>query len=359
MAGKLERAFAKYTGSKFGIARANAMVALAEAVSVSGAGPGYEVICDPIVHFGAVAASYFNAVPRFADVNYDNYTMCPESLEKNITDRTKAVIVTHLWGLPAEIDRIAEICTKNNLFLIEDCAHAIGAYWKRKHVGTFGNIGCFSFQEYKQLSTGDGGMSITDDADLQYKLKNVWAFSGESPHFMYLNFRMTELTAAVGMAELGKIQDRLDNLYNRTLSILNDAVKDCKWLKNRAVPQDAVQSGYWFACLWEGDKLGLDYTEFTRLSEEMNIGLAFGFNEIPAYEFDLFRKPDLYKHPHCPIRCPFYTEASDYTYKKGLCPNAEKLIPRLVTLNLIFLLEDEVERKAEQLKKLIKRVETG
>jgi dTDP-4-amino-4,6-dideoxygalactose transaminase len=357
MAGRFEKAFAQFTGAQYGIARANAMVALAEAVSVSGAGPGYEVICDPIVHFGALAAAYFNAVPRFADVDYGTYNMTPESLEANITERTKAVIVTHLWGLPAEIDRIAEICNKHGLFLIEDCAHAIGATWKGRHVGIFGNIGCFSFQEYKHLSTGDGGMSITDDGGLQDKLKNVWAFSGESPHFMYLNFRMTELTAAVGMAELEKIQDRIDSLYNKTLELFNEVIEDCNWLKSRVVPKEATQTGYWFACTWEGDKHSLDYDRFKKLSKNLGLDLNFGFNQLPAYQFDLFKNPTLYKHSHCPTRCPFYTEVSDYRYTEGLCPVTEDLMPRLVTLGLIFLTVEDAEKKAEMLRKLIKKME--
>jgi perosamine synthetase len=83
--------------------------------------------------------------------------MDPDSLRANITDLSKAVVVTHHWGYPAKIDEIRQICDEHGLFLIEDCAHAVGCYYKGKHVGSFGNMGVFSFQEYKQLSTGDGG----------------------------------------------------------------------------------------------------------------------------------------------------------------------------------------------------------
>lgn len=357
MVKRFEKAFAEFTGAKIALARNNAMSGLAEAVSVSGATTATEVICDPIIHFGALAAAYFNAVPRFADVNYDTYNMDPDSLEANVTERTKAVIVTHLWGLPAEIDKIRDICKKHNLFLIEDCAHAIGTYWKGRHTGTFGDLGVFSFQEYKQLSTGDGGMTITGNPQLAERMENVWAFSGESPHFLTLNWRMNETTAAIGLAQLEKVKDRIKNLYNVTLEILNEAIKDCEWLKNRVIPKDAIQSGYWFACTWEGDKHNLEYEQFKKLSEEMEIGLRFGFNQAAPYEFELFKKPTLYKHPHCPTLCPFYVKVSDYRYKKGLCPTVEDLMPRLITMNLIFLSIEEAERKAELLKKLIKKME--
>jgi len=104
MTRRFEEAFAKRVGARKAMAKNSAMSGLCEAVSVSGAGPGYEVICDPVVHFGGLAAIYFNAVPRFADIKRDTYNMNPESLVENITPLTRAVIVTHLWGQPAEID---------------------------------------------------------------------------------------------------------------------------------------------------------------------------------------------------------------------------------------------------------------
>lgn len=353
---RFEDAFAKYTGAKKALAKANAMLGLAEAVSISGANTATEIICDPIVHFGALATTYFNAVPRFADVDYNTYNMDPDSLEANITENTRAVIVTHMWGLSAEIDRIRDICKKNNLFLIEDCAHSINSYWKGQHVGTFGDMGVFSFQEYKQLSTGDGAMTILNDEKLAEKIEDSW-FSGESPRFMTLNFRMNETTAALGLAQLGKVNERIEGLYNKTLKMFNEVISGCQWLKNREVPEEAVQSGYWFACTWEGDKHGLDYDKFKKLSEELGVGLSFGFNQVAPYEFDVFKKPNLYKHPHCPTLCPFYTEKSDYRYKKGLCPVTEDLMPRLITANLILMTMDEAKEKAEKLAVLIDKME--
>jgi dTDP-4-amino-4,6-dideoxygalactose transaminase len=110
MTRRFEEAFARKVGAKKAMAKNSAMSGLVEAVSVSGAGPGYEVICDPIVHFGGLAAIYFNAVPRFADVKRGTYNMDPDSLLANITPLTRAVIVTHMWGQAAEIDTITEIC---------------------------------------------------------------------------------------------------------------------------------------------------------------------------------------------------------------------------------------------------------
>jgi len=234
MVTSLDEAFAKYTGAKYGICRNSAMTGLAQAVAISGAGCGDEVICDPLVHFGGVAALSFNCVPRFVDVNYDTYLMDPEKVEKAVSKHTKALIVTNLWGLCAELDKILAICRKNKIFMIEDCAHAIGARWKGRHAGTYGDIGVFSFQQGKHICTGEGCVMITNRRDLHHKLYNEWAFKGESPSFLTLNFRMNEVTAAVGLAQLERFPGYLRQ-YNTCLAIYNEAIADCKWLRNRKV----------------------------------------------------------------------------------------------------------------------------
>ena len=356
MVDRFQAAFAKYTGARRALARNNGMGALAEAVSVSGAGVGTEVLCDPVVHFGALAAVYFNAVPRFVDIEPDTYCMDPDSLRANISPRARAVICTHLWGLPARIDEIRDICKKHGLFLIEDCAHAVGTRWKGRHVGTFGDIGMFSFQEFKQLSTGDGAMSTVQDDELANKMEDVWAFSGESPKIMTLNWRMNEMTAAVGLAQLQRVDRIVQNYYNVTLKILNDAIAGCKWLKPRRVPPEATQAGYWFACTWQGDKQGLDYERFKQLNEELKIGLRFGFNHTAPYEFDFFKQGNIYGQD-CPMRCPLHAAQSDYVYRQGLCPVVEDVMPRLITANLIFLAIDEARRMADKIHTAIAKMQ--
>jgi len=356
MTTRFEEAFARKVGARFGIARNSAMTALAQAVSVSGAGTGMEVICDPIVHFGAVAALYFNAVPRFADVRYDTYLMDPASVRANITARTKALIVTNLWGLCAELDEIRRICDEHGIFMIEDCAHNIGSYWKGKHAGTYGDLSCFSFQQGKHLPTGDGGMMTTDRADLYEKLYNEWAFSGESPAFMTLNFRMNEMTAAVGLAQLQRVDGYVEE-YTWSLHVLDEAIRDCKWLRNRHVPEEAIQSGYIWVCAWEGHQHGLDYDRFKQVVAELELPLRFGFTGAPAYTFDMFKISTAYHQPDCPVRCPFYQ--SDYRYRQGLCPTAEDVIPRLVMSGLVEAEPDEVKRRADLLREAIRVTEKG
>ena len=356
MVTRFEEAFAKLVGAKYGIARNNAMNALAQAVSISGAGVGTEVICDPIVHFGGVATLFFNAVPRFVDVKYDTFLMDPDSVRKNITPQTKALIVTNLWGLCAELDEIRRICDEHGIFMIEDCAHAIGSYWKGKHAGTYGDVGIFSFQQSKQLTTGDGGMIVTDREDIHYKLYHEWAFSGESPAFMTLNFRMNEETAAIGLGQVQRVMGYVEE-YTKGLDIWNEAIVGCKWLRRRTVPPEAKQSGYIWACLWEGDKYGLNYDNFKSICRELGVPVGFGFNQKPAYMFDIFRVSTAYHHPDCPIRCPFYTAKSDYRYRDDLTPVATDLMPRIIMSGLVEVPLEEVQRRANLFKEAIRRME--
>jgi len=352
---RLEQAFALKVGAKYGSARNSAMTALAMAISFSEAGPGFEVICDPIVHFGGVAALYYNAIPRFADVRRDTYLMDPDSVRANITPFTKALIVTNLWGLCAELDEIRKICDEHGIFMIEDCAHNVGSYWKGKHAGTYGDMGVFSFQQTKHLSTGDGGMMVTNSDELEAKIP-YYFFLGESPKWMYLNFRMNELTAAVGLAQMEHLDDYIEE-YTQNLHIYDETIRDCKWLQNRTVPKEAIQTGYLWACTWEGDKFGLEHDRFVKVTKDLGIPLNFGFLQRPAYTFDIFKGSTAYHVSDCPVRCPLYQ--GDYQYHDGLCPTAEELMPRLVTSGIIEVPPDEIKRRADFLRQVIHITEQG
>jgi len=352
---RLDEAFAAYTGSEFGICRNSAMTGLAQAVAISGAGCGDEVICDPLVHFGGVAALSFNCIPRFVDVRYDTYLLDPDAVEAAITEHTKALIVTNLWGLCAELDRLRELCDRHGIFMIEDCAHVIGARWKGRHAGTYGDIGVFSFQQGKHICTGDGCVMVTDREDLHHALYNEWAFKGESPSFLTLNFRMNELTAAVGLAQLERFPDYLVE-YNANLATYNAAIADCEWLRNRTVPEEAEQAGYTWACLWEGDKVGLDFARFKELGAEEGAAVGFDFTERPAQEFDVFRKSTAYHRDDCPIRCPLYE--GDHRVEECETPVAAEILKRVIYCGVVEAPPENVARNAEALRRVIARMES-
>jgi perosamine synthetase len=356
--GRFEREFAEWVGAKHGIARNSAMTGLATAVAVSGAGAGWEVLVDPIVHFAGVAAISFNAVPRFVDVKYDTYLMDPESVRANITEKTKALIVTNLWGLCAELDEIRKICDEHGIFMIEDCAHNMGSTWKGKHAGTYGHIGVFSHNQGKHLPTGDGGMMVTDDEAIYEKLHNEWAYMGESPSLMVLVYRMTDLQGAIGVAQLSRVPGYLAE-YDQNLAVLNKAIEGCKWLKARDVAEHANQSGYNWACVFEGDKHGLDRERFKQVMQEQGVNFSMGFTQRPAYHFNFFKLSSAYGHPNCPIRCPYYSESSRYAYGDDLCPTTEELFPRLITSAVMYDTPEGIKENAEKIRKAIEICEKG
>jgi dTDP-4-amino-4,6-dideoxygalactose transaminase len=200
-------------------------------------------------------------------------------------------------------------------------------------------------------------MLTLNDRKLAYKMENIWAFSGESPTIMTLNWRMNEMTAAVGLAQLERVDDIVQNYYNKTLKIYNDAIEGCSFLQKRTVPKEAVVAGYWFACTWQGDKMGMSYDRFKQLAKKMGIGLRFGFNQVAPYQYDFFKNSKAYGRYKCPVLCPHYVKKSDYRYERGLCPVVEDVMPRLVTVSLIFKPIEDAKRDAEKLRKVIEIME--
>ena len=293
-------------------------------------------------------------MPRFVDVRYDTYLMDPAEVEKAITRHTKALIVTNLWGLCAELDKLRAICRRNGIFMIEDCAHVIGATWKGRHSGTYGDIGVFSFQQGKHICTGDGCVMITNRRDLHHALYNEWAFKGESPSFLTLNFRMNELTAAVGLAQLKRFPKYLKE-YDANLAVYNEAIADCAWLRGRTVPTQAKQSGYNWACLWEGDHHGLKLERFKKVLAAEKVNAGFHFTERPATEFDIFRKSTAYHKTDCPIRCPFYK--GSYRPATAKLPVATQILNRVMATGVVERPPAQVRANAKRLKRAIKRME--
>ena len=356
MTGRFEQAFAQFVGSKYAITRSSAMTGLAQAVSCSQAGWDTEVICDPIVQFGGISALNENATPVFADVLPDTLLLDPQSVRDKITEKTKALIVTNLWGLCARLDELRAICDEHGIFMIEDCAHTTCAYWKGKHAGTWGHVGVFSFQQGKHLPTGDGGMIVTDDPEIDEKLYGEWAF-GESPKWFTLNFRMNEMTAAVGLAQLERVRGYIET-YNACQKHLDSAIAGCKWLRARAIPAEAITSAYVWLCFWEGDHFGLEYDRFKQVAAEKQLPLRFGFIGRVAYLWDCFLSAT---DPDNPARGIFkrHPPFPGPKYRVGDCPVAEALMPRIINAYPMLATEDDGRRLAEKLHEAIEVMQKG
>lgn len=211
---EFERRWAEKYGVRTAVAVANGTAALHVAVTYLNPEPGDEIILSPITDVGTVIPIVYQlAIPVFADVDPVTQNIDPSSIEKNITPRTRAIIVTHIYGHPADMDAIMAIARKHNLFVIEDCAQAHLAYYKGRLCGTIGDVGCFSFQQSKHMTTGDGGMVITNDDGrfgraLRHCSDKGWPRErgGRDHLFLATNYHMTELQAAVGLGQLDKLE---------------------------------------------------------------------------------------------------------------------------------------------------------
>ncbi len=227
---KFEHKFAEYTGATHATAVNNGTAALHLALMALGIGYGDEVIVPDFTYIAtANAVKYTHATPVFADALSHNWQIDPAEIKRKITARTKAVIVVHLYGAACNMDEIVSICKEHKLYLIEDCAEAIGTIYKGKHVGTFGDISAFSFFGNKTITTGEGGMVISDSKELiekAFHIKNQGVTSKVYWHdVLGYNLRMTNICAAIGLAQLEHIDEILANKL-RVANAYREAFRD-------------------------------------------------------------------------------------------------------------------------------------
>jgi perosamine synthetase len=221
--GRFEKAFADYVGVNHATTVSNGTVAIHLALESIGLCPGDEVIVPTFTYIASVnTIIQAGATPVFVDSLEATWQINPEDVKAKITPRTKAIMVVHLYGLPCDMDALLEICREYGLYMIEDCAEAFGSRYKGKHVGTFGDIATFSFFGNKTITTGEGGMVVARDKNLidkVYHLKNQGVSSvREYWHdALAYNYRMTNICAAIGLAQL----EYADEILNKKRQIAN------------------------------------------------------------------------------------------------------------------------------------------
>lgn len=229
----LERMFSEYCGTACGVAVSNGTVALHLALVALGIGPGDEVIVPDFTFAATInAVLYTGATPVIVDIEPDSWCISPEEIEKAVTPRTKAIIPVHIYGQPCDMDRICRIAREHGLKVVEDCAEAHGAEFNGKKVGSFGDIGCFSFYGNKIVTTGEGGICVTDNRDLEDRMRVLRDHGMRKTRRFYheivgYNYRMTNLQAAIGVAQVERIgemlawRSELEDAYREKLAPVN------------------------------------------------------------------------------------------------------------------------------------------
>jgi len=226
---RFEEEFARYLGVRHAIATSSGTAALHVALATLGVGPGDEVIVPSFTCVPPVAMVLLvGATPVFADIEPETYNLDPGSVERMITDRTKAIIPINYAGHPAELEVLQEIAEDHDLYLLNDAAQALGASYKGRRMADFGQVSIFSFSPNKTITTGEGGMVVTNDDELAERARIIKDY-GQKPRFHYVelghNYHMTEMQAAMGLAQLRKI-DRILKLKRRSARLMTELLDE-------------------------------------------------------------------------------------------------------------------------------------
>ncbi len=313
-----EKEFAAYCGSRFAVSCANGSVALRLALIASGVRAGDEVIVPPYT-FIATASVVIeaNCVPVFVDIHPDTYNLDPAKIEAAITPRTRAIIPVHFAGLACDMEAIMAIAAKHKLVVLEDAAHAHGGEYKGRKLGSIGHAGSFSFQSSKNLTSGEGGIVVTDDEALYERmdsLRNVGRVRGGQwyeHHFLGCNYRITQFQAALLSHQLRRLdeQTRTRDANGRYLSELLSGIDGISPLVRTS---DATTHTY-HLFIFRYDKTafgGLSKKEFADVLAAEGVPTFMGYPE-PLYKQPVFQKKNFlcyaipddvdYTNVHCPV----------------------------------------------------------
>lgn len=326
---EFEKMVADYVGAKYAVAISNGTSALHAACFAAGIQPGDEVITTPLT-FAASSncVLYCGGTPVFADVDPKTYNIDPEDIRRKITDKTKAIIAVHLAGQPCDMDEIHKIAKEHDLLVIEDGAHALGSVYKGKKVGTLSDMTTFSFHPVKPITTGEGGMIVTDNEEFYQKMmlfrshgitrdENLMT-RNDGPWFyqqldLGYNYRITDIQCALGCSQMKKL-DRFLARRKEIVARYNEAFADCE---NIITPYQLpeTESGWH---LYIVQVKNCDRREvFEALREQ---GIAVNVHYIPVYMH------------------PYYQE---HGYKDVHCKNAEEVYSHIISLPLYPTLTSE------------------
>jgi len=375
--GELEIKFSAKMGSKHALAVNSCTSALITSLVACGVGPGDEVIVPGYTFFASCAAIVAaKAIPVIAEVD-ETLTLDPVDFEKKITPYTKAVIPVHMRGVPCDMDRIMEIARKHNLKVVEDVAQACGGTYKGKYLGTFGDCGCYSFQYHKIITAGEGGMIVTNDDKLYDRCMGYhdtaacWRpdrfgeerYKGEL--FCGVNYRMSEITGAVLLAQLEKL-DKLLSLMRRNQRIILEGIKDIRGIKARPVNDPEGDVGICVVFYLPNEEIIDKFVQALQaegiaVSERSKIGVASGKASkglpdwhIYTYWDHVIKKATPTKEG-CPYACPHYKGNAPDSYSDDMCPKTLEYLNKSAHLDIpAQMTEEDCKMIVEGIRKVAK-----
>jgi dTDP-4-amino-4,6-dideoxygalactose transaminase len=357
---RLEQDFATYLGAKRAYACSSGTAALHTALAAIDPEPGDEVVTTAITDMGALTPIlYQSAIPVFADVDPIRFNVTADTIEAALSPRTKAIVVTHLFGNPCRMGDIMELARRRGIPVIEDCAQAFGAEVGGRKVGAWGDIGCFSLQQGKHITTGEGGLVVSNDDYLARRMflfiNKAWGYGDAAPdhYFLALNYRMNELTGAVAVAQLEKLGDFVAR-RTRMAAALTAGLDNLPGVATPAVDADARHT-YWKYCLRvDGEQFTGGLDGLARGLRERDIVCAPRYIQKPAFECQVIRDQRTFGASRFPFTLA-RPEAIDYRREKFRGTYAALASALVLPLNERYTLEhvayivDAIRDAVEQL----------
>jgi dTDP-4-amino-4,6-dideoxygalactose transaminase len=332
---QLEQSFAQLCDTGFAVAVNSGTTALWVALMGLGIGPGDEVIVPGYTFIASMSSvAYARATPVLAEID-ETLNLDPADVESRITPRTKAIMAVHMLGNPARMKELAEIADRHDLILLEDCAQALGARYHGHPVGSMGAAGTFSFNNFKTLTAGDGGMIVTKDESL-YKRFFALHDQGHSPlrrgievgarPFLGLDFRMIEVQAAILIAQLRKLESIVSRLHTMK-DAFKSRIADLPGIGFRELTDDAGETATLLTVLFQTPQLAADVS--TKLSSK--VIAASGWHVYSNMENLLDQR--MVNPVGCPFACPSFPN-SGLEYRRGMLPRTDDLLGRAMNISI-------------------------
>jgi 8-amino-3,8-dideoxy-alpha-D-manno-octulosonate transaminase len=362
---RLEKAYAERLGRRHALAVSSGTSAINVALGALGVGPGDEVLVPGYMWVACIGSIVrAGAIPRLVDID-DTFCMDPADLERKIGPHTRGVLLVHMSGAPGAVDKIAEICRRRGLFLVEDCAQANGAKFGGKFAGSFGDMAIFSFQLNKNMTSGEGGLIVCDDDllnrrswavhDMGYPRNEEGRMILDDPECQIWGqgTRCSELTASVLLVQLGKL-DRIVGAMRDRKWKLRRKLEGIPGLAFRRILDPAGDSGVFLLLVWKDRETCLRMVEKTRAAGV--VAGPLGVNNIPMTSWGLhmyYNNVSLVEKRSMspagrPWSDPLNAFAADYSYARGTLPGVDDLIDRSSLLAIPPVLTDEaIDRIAQ------------
>ena len=318
---ELEARVAEMTGHRFAVACSSGTAALHTAIAAINPEPGDEIITTSITDIGALTPIlYQGAIPVFADVNPATGMVTASTIARAVSERTRGIVVTHLFGMPAPVDEIVHDARMSGPVVVEDCAQALLTRRHGRLVGTFGTLACFSTQQGKHLTTGEGGLVVTDDATMARRTRmfvnKAWPYGEAAPdhEFLALNYRTTELQSAVANAQLDKLASGVERRH-ATVARFADAVRAVPGISLPTVAPDDVATWWKVPLLIDADLVpGGPRAVAGRLAER-GVASSPRYIQKPAFECRMFRDQVTFGSSRWPFTLA-RPEAVDYSHDR-------------------------------------------